>query len=239
MPFSSISRIKTHHFKCRPGIYQTLPDHLPRPHGPANSPPIQQHNELEQMALATIATALSMTDHDYKIMLSELHWQRSIMQDVKAFHTETHQMHNLLVFVFMRPNSSLLNFLHLAASFYAPNAPPDLLGKDIGFDGDNTGFQTPTTVLFSPEKPWRWVRKLLHLNDLAFDTHFNLPANQFTLHPAQTGGPFTYDLPQMLLTPPQLVHPLTTSKTTQRLPSSETEPCASTRMLHNYFSTGA
>ena len=97
----------------------------------------------EDTALTAIATELCRIDQDYASMLAELQWQRASMQDVKAFRTETLQTQDLRVFVFMRPNSCLLNFLHSAASFYAPNAPPDLRGKDIGFDGDKTGFQTP------------------------------------------------------------------------------------------------
>lgn len=53
--------------------------------------------------------------------------------------------------------------------------------------------------------------KLLYLNDLAFDTHFSLPENRFTLQQPQTGEPCTYDQPQMLLIPPQLVLLLATS----------------------------
>lgn len=112
------------------------------------------NNDTGDTALATITTALSKTDHDYSIMFAELHWQWSSIQDVKAFRTETLQTQDLCVFVFMRPNFSLLNFLHSVASFYAPNAPPDLRGKGIGFGGDKTTFQTPTAVLLPPEKPW-------------------------------------------------------------------------------------
>ena len=142
---------------------------------------------------------------------TELQWQQKgggDMASTKAFRTEALLSQGLLVFGFLQPTDTTISLLHSPATYHARGGSGSLTGKDIGFVGDRGEFTTPSTVLLHPERPWKWVPKLLHLNEAAIDEFYSVPTNygKFYKPPASVGDEMSSELiPRLILLPQNLV----------------------------------
>ena len=142
-------------------------------------------------------------------LLADLRWQRDVDGDntkVKAFRFETLQSLDLRVFAYMRPASPFIQLFHSAATFYTPGGDTDYRGRDIGFIGDRTDLQSPTTVVLAPESPWKWVTRKVVMDEVALELFYADPGNRRKLwQPTVRTAEENRTMPKLLFLPPQLI----------------------------------
>ena len=144
-----------------------------------------------------------------EMMREEMELQLNVKgetQAIASFRTEMLQQQQLTVFAFVQPKDLTIHLLHSPATYYARGATGPLKGKDIGFVGDRSEFNTPAPVILQPEKPWKWITKQAVQDDVIFNYYYANPANQGKLYTPPPGTALTRTIaPRLLLLPGNLV----------------------------------
>jgi len=159
-----------------------------------------------------IAAALSRaypTGFPQDLIHEELQMQADIKGDATAaaaFRTEILQHQGITVFAFLQPKDMTIHLLHSPAPYYARGATGPLKGKDIGFVGDRSEFNSPAPIILQPEKPWKWITKNVVTNDTTLEYYYANPRNVGKLFVPAVGAVLTrVTAPRLLLLPSNLI----------------------------------
>ena len=143
-------------------------------------------------------------------MRAELEMQANIKGDNQAmatFRTEILQQQGLTVFAFLQPKDTTIHLMHSPATYYARGASGPLRGKDIGFVGDRSVFNSPAPIVLQPEKPWKWMTKQIVAEAPTLEYFYANPHNKGKLFTPATGATLTrVTAPRLLLLPGNLIH---------------------------------
>lgn len=149
------------------------------------------------------------TGYSMDAMREEMEMQKNIRgetQAIASFRTEILQQQQLTVFAFLQPKDFTIHLLHSPATYYARGATGPLKGKDIGFVGDRSAFNTPAPIVLQPEKPWKWITKQGVNDDAVLNYFYANPANKGKFFTPPTGTTLTrITAPRLLLLPGNLV----------------------------------
>lgn len=143
-------------------------------------------------------------------MRVELAMQANVKGDnqaVASFRTEILQHQGLTVFAFLQPKDITIHLMHSPATYYARGATGPLRGKDIGFVGDRSAFNSPAPIVLQPEKPWKWITKQIVTAAPTLEYHYANPNNNGKLFTPAAGATLTrVTAPRLLLLPGNLIH---------------------------------
>lgn len=187
--------------------------HVPTPPTPTTTaavvPQPMPTNNTNKMGILNTLTRMYPAGYGNDAMREEMEVQRNVKGEPQAianFRTEMLQQQQLTVFAFVQPKDSTIHLLHSPATYYARGATGPLKGKDIGFVGDRSEYNTPAPVVLQPEKPWKWMTKQAVKDAAFFETFYANPANNGKLFTPPPGTALTRIVaPRLLLLPGNLV----------------------------------
>ena len=111
-----------------------------------------------------------------------------------------------MVFVALGPSSTVIQLVHLAATFAAVAGDPNLRRKDFTFLGDRTDIRPPIPVLLGPEAPWKWIKKMTILEVGPLEHFYAVPENARRLWASEDHtNEQEVSVPHLLYLPPPFV----------------------------------